>query len=119
MTQAMIFSTVLLTGAGCGVGCGSISTPFLISRMVGEQRGTKECMQASGLFLIGKLCMLSVLGLLSSLGRRGTRKRSIALSQCNQMDFPRLAGLYGRAAAVSYASSVILRTMPRLSDRSV
>lgn len=67
MTQAMIFSTVLLTGIGCGVGCGSISTPFLISRMVGEQRGAKECVQASGLFLIGKLCMLSVLGLLSSL----------------------------------------------------
>ena len=66
MTPAMIFSTVLLTGAGCGVGCGSISTPFLIARMVGEQRGTKECVQASGLFLIGKLCMLSVLGLLSA-----------------------------------------------------
>lgn len=67
MTQAMIFVTVLLTGVGCGIGYGSISTPFLITRMVGEQRGAKECIQASGLFLIGKLCMLSALGLLSAL----------------------------------------------------
>lgn len=71
MTGAMIYLTVLMTGLGCGLGCGSVSTPFLVARMVGEQRSKKECVQAALLFLLGKLVMLALLGFLSSLvGKR-------------------------------------------------
>lgn len=67
MTLTVIFSSVLLTGLGCSVGCGSISTPFLLSRMVGENRDPKSCIRVSLLFLLGKMGMLAFLGILSAL----------------------------------------------------
>lgn len=67
MTLTMIFSSVLLTGIGCGIGCGSLSTPILISRMIGEKRGPKSCIRVSLLFLLGKIVMLAFLGVLSAL----------------------------------------------------
>lgn len=67
MSVIMIFCTVMITGLGCGLGCGSLSTPMLIGRMIGEARTTKECIIATGIFSLGKILMYMILGFFSAL----------------------------------------------------
>ncbi|CDM70296.1 putative membrane protein [Clostridium bornimense] len=66
MTNIMIFSTVIMTGFGCGIGCGSISTPLLIGKMIGEGRNKRECIKAVSIFTLGKISIYIILGLLVS-----------------------------------------------------
>lgn len=67
MSVAMIFTTVMMTGLGCGVGCGSLSTPLLVGKMLAEARSKKGCIIAVGLFSLGKILMYILLGILAAL----------------------------------------------------
>ncbi|MGN0143623.1 MAG: sulfite exporter TauE/SafE family protein [Clostridium sp.] len=67
MSISMIFFTVIIMGFGCGIGCGSVSTPILAGKMIGEARTTKQCMTATGIFSFGKILMYMILGLLSAI----------------------------------------------------
>ncbi len=66
MSVTMIFATVMMTGLGCGVGCGSLSTPLLVGKMLGEARSKKGCMIATGVFSMGKILMYMLLGILAA-----------------------------------------------------
>lgn len=104
MTLTMIFSSVLLTGIGCGIGCGSISTPFLLSRMVGEQLDSKNCIRVSLLFLMGKTAMLALLGLLSAL-IGGT------VLTCVQSIYPNVTKWIFRLLLICTAALLLFRTL--------
>lgn len=67
MSVGTIFFTVIIMGFGCGIGCGSLSTPILAGKMIGEARTTKQCMTAAGIFSLGKIVMYMILGGLSSI----------------------------------------------------
>lgn len=67
MSVTMIFATVMMTGLGCGVGCGSLSTPLLVGKMLGEARSKRGCMVATGVFSLGKILMYMALGVLAAL----------------------------------------------------
>lgn len=67
MSVSTIFLTVIIMGFGCGIGCGSVSTPILAGKMIGEARNTKQCMTATGIFSFGKILMYMILGLLSAI----------------------------------------------------
>lgn len=61
------FLTVIAMGLSCGIGCGSISTPFIITRVLGEEKNTKQSFKAVLFFTFGKILMLGFLGFSTSL----------------------------------------------------
>ena len=67
MSTAIIFMSVMTTGLGCGVGCGSLSTPLVVGKMIGEARSKKGCMLVTGIFSAGKILMYMILGVLSAI----------------------------------------------------
>lgn len=66
MTVGVIFLTVILTGFGCGIGCGSLSTPLVFGQMIREKRTQKECIAAMLIFTAGKVIMYTFLGILAA-----------------------------------------------------
>lgn len=67
MTTSMIFLSIITLGLSCGLGCGSVTTPFLLGKLLGEGKDTKESMKAVGLFSVGKILVLSLLGMFAAL----------------------------------------------------
>lgn len=67
MTTATIFATVLLMGFSCSIGCGAISTPFILGSLLADSGTITQSRRAVFVFSIGKVISLIVMGLLSAI----------------------------------------------------
>ncbi len=67
MTTLTIFSTMLLLGFTCSLGCGTVATPFVLGSLLGEGQDIHESRRAILIFSLGKIVTLTVLGFLASL----------------------------------------------------
>lgn len=67
MTTPMIFSSILVMGLTCSLGCGSVNTPFILGSLLGDSLDIKLSRKAITLFSIGKITSLCILGLLSAI----------------------------------------------------
>lgn len=66
MTTLTIFSTMLLLGFTCSLGCGTVATPFVLGSLLGEGKDIHESRRAILIFSLGKVVTLTVLGFLAS-----------------------------------------------------
>lgn len=66
MTTTAIFATVLFMGLTCSMGCGTVSTPFLLGSLLGDGGSIEESRRAIMLFSIGKVVSLMIMGLLTA-----------------------------------------------------
>lgn len=67
MTTFTIFSTMLLLGFTCSLGCGTVATPFVLGSLLGEGKDIHESRRAILIFSLGKVVTLTILGLCASL----------------------------------------------------
>ncbi len=67
MTIPMIFGTMMLTGLMCSMGCGTVTTPYILGSLLGGGYDVQQSRQALLVFSFGKIAALAVLGLLASL----------------------------------------------------
>ncbi len=67
MTTSVIFGTVLFMGFTCSMGCGTVSTPFLLGSLLGDGGSVAESRRAITLFSIGKIISLMTMGLLTAI----------------------------------------------------
>ncbi len=67
LTTSMIFTSILLMGIGCSMGCGTINTPFMLGSLLGDGHDIKESRRAMMLFSLGKVIAMSIFGLLSAI----------------------------------------------------
>lgn len=67
MTTSVIFASVLFMGFTCSMGCGTVSTPFLLGSLLGDGGSVDESRRAITLFSIGKIISLMTMGLLTAL----------------------------------------------------
>lgn len=67
MTMSAIFATVLLMGFTCSMGCGTVSTPFLLGSLLGDGGNISQSRRAIALFSLGKIVSLMSMGLLASI----------------------------------------------------
>lgn len=64
----MIFGSMLFLGFSCSIGCGSVSSSFILgSQIGGEDCNVKSCMRSVMEFSLGKIISLSIMGFLSSI----------------------------------------------------
>ncbi|WP_246637696.1 sulfite exporter TauE/SafE family protein [Crassaminicella profunda] len=61
------FMAAILIGLGCGFSCGSTSTVFLTTYIMGNENDTKKGFFSVIHFLLGKIMVMILLGLISSL----------------------------------------------------
>lgn len=66
MTTAMIFASMLLMGFSCSMGCGSVSSSFILGTQIGGQGSVRSCVKAVALFSVGKIIALALMGCLSA-----------------------------------------------------
>ncbi len=67
MTTYMIFSSIIVMGFACSLGCGTVTTPFILGSLLGEGENIKQSRNAMLIFSLGKVLALGAMGLLSSL----------------------------------------------------
>lgn len=67
MTTATIFVTMLLMGFSCSVGCGSVSSSFILGTQIGGKSSVRDCMKIIAVFSLGKVIAYGCMGLLSSI----------------------------------------------------
>jgi len=61
-----MYLLALTLGLSCGVGCGSVVTPFMTSYVISRQSSKKECIWSLLIFSLGKILMMMVLGGISA-----------------------------------------------------
>lgn len=104
MSIVMIFITVMITGAGCGVACGSLSTPLLIGKMLGEEKTVKDCIKSTLTFAIGKITMYVFLGALSS-------KCGNIIINILQDIYPDMGKILFKIVSIIFAVIIIINTL--------
>ncbi|ONI44279.1 hypothetical protein AN640_01120 [Candidatus Epulonipiscium fishelsonii] len=67
MNTSTIFMTMLFTGITCSLGCGTVTTPFVLGSLIGEGYSVQDSRRAILLFSVGKALCLTALGLLASI----------------------------------------------------
>lgn len=67
MTTLVIFTSVMFMGFTCSMGCGTVTTPFMLGSLLGEGGSIAESRRAITLFSVGKIVSLMLMGLLTAL----------------------------------------------------
>lgn len=67
MTTPVIFGSVIFMGLTCSMGCGTVTTPFMLGSLLGDGGSISESRKAITLFSIGKVVSLVLMGILSSI----------------------------------------------------
>ncbi len=67
MSTSVIFSSALFMGLTCSMGCGTVSTPFMLGSLLGDGGSISESRKAITLFSLGKVISLMLMGALASI----------------------------------------------------
>lgn len=62
-----MYLLALTLGLSCGVGCGSVVTPFMTSYVIGKQKSQKDCFKSILVFSLGKILIMMALGAITAL----------------------------------------------------
>jgi len=62
-----MYLLALTMGLSCGVGCGSVVTPFLTSYVIGKGKNVSGSLQSFLIFSMGKILIMALLGAVSSM----------------------------------------------------
>lgn len=99
-----IFATVLFMGFTCSLGCGSVSTPFLLGSLLGDGTDVNKSRQAMMFFSVGKIISLMFMGMLSAIFG------SIVLSYVSEL-YPDITIWIIRIATFLFGSKVLYTTV--------
>lgn len=99
-----IFATVLFMGLTCSVGCGSVSTPFLLGSLLGDGADIRQSKKAIIFFSVGKIISLMAMGLLSAIFG------SIILSYIEQL-YPNVTIWIIRIATFLFGGKILYSTL--------
>lgn len=99
-----IFSTVLFMGFTCSLGCGSVSTPFLLGSLLGDGTDVSKSRKAITFFSIGKIISLMLMGMLSAIFG------NIVLSYVSEL-YPDITVWIIRIATFLFGSKVLYTTV--------
>ena len=98
--------TAIVMGLGCGAGCGSLSTPFMITKILGDQKDVKQSFLSLLSFTFGKVLTMIILGVLTSMiGRE-------VISLVARI-LPFDMNLFFGAACIIFGFSLILKKLKR------
>lgn len=67
MTTLTIFSTMMIMGLTCSLGCGTVATPFILGSLLGEGKDIAESRRGILIFSLGKVMTYALFGLAASL----------------------------------------------------
>lgn len=104
MTTLTIFLNVLFMGFTCSMGCGTISTPFLLGSLLGDGGTISESRRAITVFSIGKVVSLMFMGLMSAIFG------NIILSNIEQL-YPNATIWVIKIATILFGSKILYNTI--------
>ncbi len=104
MTTSVIFASVLFMGFTCSMGCGTVSTPFLLGSLLGDGGSVHESRRAITLFSLGKVISLMTMGLLAAVFG------NIVLNAVTEI-YPEITIWIIRIATIGFGGKILYSTL--------